>query len=138
MEQPNQENHVNLLSHDIHNSIEAGRRPFLTRDKSGSSSPVLVHNKNEIFYNLWRRWKVKKKIYNASAVLFKRIDMIMFVFPLLLLQLAIAIIPMVVDAELAKFLATGLAAVSSVWIGAQQKLRWSEKAEKYSATAVMY
>lgn len=81
---------------------------------------------------------MKKKIYNGSAILFKRIDMIMFVFPLLLLQLAIVILPMVIDAELSKFLATGLAAVSSVWIGAQQKLRWGEKGEKYAATAVMY
>jgi len=132
MEQPNQ-----LMQHDVTETME-NRKPFLTRDKSGSSSPVLLEHKNEIYYNLWRRWKVKKKIYNGSAILFKRIDMIMFVFPLLLLQLAIVILPMVIDAELSKFLATGLAAVSSVWIGAQQKLRWGEKGEKYAATAVMY
>ena len=47
-------------------------------------------------FDLWRQLEnlLKTNLYNGSAILYKRIDMIMFVFPLLFLQLAIVILPM--------------------------------------------
>ena len=62
MEQPINQ----LMQHDVNQTVENRKQPFLTRDKSGSSSPVLIEHKNEIYYNLWRRWKVKKKIYEVG------------------------------------------------------------------------
>jgi len=59
-------------------SLKPKPKPVLTQDTSGRSSPVLLEQKNGIYYKMWRRWKVKKKIYNSSAILFKRIDTIMF------------------------------------------------------------
>merc|ERR1712071_655026 len=87
--------------------------------------------------------------YNESATLYKRLDILVFVFPLLAIQLCIAVIPMVLHEyddvhntdnlkEISKYITTGIASISAVWIGAQQKLRWAEISERYSAVAGMY
>ena len=44
------------------------------------------------YHTCWKRFKSKKDIYNACATHYKRLDIIVFVFPLLVLQIAIAVV----------------------------------------------
>ena len=98
------------------------------------------------------RAETKCQIYKAAAKRYKKYDLYAFVTPLMLLQIANTVIPLVIssvetepaDLDADKLdpsnalICVILAAFSGTYIGLSQKLRWGEKSVKYSNMANTY
>ena len=117
-----------------------------------------MHSMQEFYSLIYRRVKLKKQIYQAASNRYKIFDLILFTIPLLLLQIANAILPPIltsdftnsedttlsssVDAQskakLSATLTTVLSSISAAWIAMLGKLKWGEKSQKYENVANTY
>lgn len=110
-----------------------------------------MHSMQEFYSLIYRRVKLKKQIYQAASNRYKIFDLVLFTIPLLLLQIANAILPPILTtnndtpseeaqnrAKLSATLTTVLSSISAAWIAMLGKLKWGEKSQKYENVANTY
>ena len=102
------------------------------------------------FYSLiYRRVKLKKQIYQEASKRYRLFDLLLFTIPLLLLQIANAILPPILTSKqesqkaqdlskLSATLTTVISSISAAWIAMFGKLKWGEQSQKYSNVANTY
>ena len=90
----------------------------------------------EDYLRVFNRYSRKRKIYTATAQYFKKLDSILIVFPMILIQMVAAILPIYMKSN--ELVSTVLASVTAALIGAQAKLHWSSTSDKFQTVATMY
>lgn len=97
-------------------------------------------NKVIILTQLYNRFSKRKNIYSVASEFYNKGSFILFTIPLLLLQIANAILPSFIrdDATELKVLITIISAISAGLIAFQSRLRWAELGEKFNRVACAY
>ena len=111
--------------------------PYYNSNKQPISETVEAYSK------LFARFVNKKLVYQAAATYYDRLDLGLFTFPLLILQIANAILPSLnltdpATNQIISTITTAISAVSAAWIATQGKLSWGKRAEKYNNVASAY
>jgi len=93
----------------------------------------------ETYEHMWNDFIRAKVVYTLAATYHKKMDLIYFTMPLLILQTLNASLPsFITDATTGKQATTLISAISASWIAAQGKLAWGQAAQKYANCASMY
>lgn len=136
------QNHVNK-------SFEAGEKITILRDvdpkkfKGSKRKGLEILQEIDNQYNsLNRRFTLRKKTYLMSCAYYHRLNLFVFIIPLMLIQVFVASSPLYLkDTETSKIhsvVSSAVAAVSALWIGLQTKLKWAEYSEKYQSAGHLY
>ena len=94
-------------------------------------------------YNgLTRRFSLRKKTYLMAYAYYHRLNLFLFIIPLMLIQVFVASSPLYLkDTETSNIhsiISSSVAAASALWIGLQTKLKWAEYSEKYQSAGHLY
>jgi len=93
----------------------------------------------ETYEHMWNDFIRAKVVYTLAATYHKKMDLIYFTMPLLILQTLNATLPsFITDSSTGKQATTLISAVSASWIAAQGKLAWGQAAQKFANCASMY
>ena len=96
----------------------------------------------QTYRELQVRYMILKRMYVMSSSYYHKLNIFMFVMPILISQLLIAIMPVFFqlnnNPQTASTITSIMASITGVYLGLQQKLRWTEKSQKWATIANLY
>lgn len=94
----------------------------------------------ETYRELQVRYMILKRMYVMSSSYYHRLNIFLFVMPILISQLLIAIMPVILhtNSGASSTITSIIASVTGVYLGLQQKLRWMERSQKWASIANLY
>lgn len=125
------------------NALPPGSMTSTTKNSQNSKNNENGDYINEIlncYRQLFKRYQYKKEINTIAASYFSKIEFLLFLFPNVLIQCTMAILPVFLfdQPEQLKIAVSSLAAVSAAWISLGAKLQFGKKGERFKNLAKTY
>ena len=102
----------------------------------------VINDIEKRFRRLCRTYKKQKRIYSRAASYYANLHLYIFIIPLLLIQVAAAIIPSALNQESHEktihTISTTLAAVTAILIATDNKLAWEKISERFYVASTHY